>query len=73
MFCTAEKFPFITDVITMEDFNSENEVEQLLERGIVSRSIKETVTKANINKFNIIMLWHDSYNFDWVIVPKEER
>lgn len=73
MFCTAEKFPFITDVITMEDFNSENEVEQLLERGIVSQSIKETVTKANINKFNIIMLWHDSYNFDWVIVPKEER
>lgn len=73
MFCTAEKFPFITDVITMEDFNSENEVEQLLERGVVSRSIKEIVTKANINKFNIIMLWHDSYNFDWVIVPKEER
>jgi hypothetical protein len=73
MFCTVEKFPYITDVFTVEEFRSENEIEQLLERGLISQSIKEKVTKANINKFNIIMLWHDSYNFDWVIVPKEER
>ena len=73
MFCTAEKFPFITDVFTVEDFNSKNEIEQLLTKGIVSQSIQETVTKDNINKFNIIMLWHNSYCFDWIIVPKEEE
>lgn len=76
MFCTAEKFPFITDVFTTEDFKDEDgikDLEQLLTRGLVSQSIKETVTKDNIDKFNVVMMWNDSYNFDWIIVPKEKE
>lgn len=73
MFCTAKEFPFITDVFTTEDFKYEDGIEQLLTRGLVSQSIKETVTKDNIDKFNIVMIWSDSYNFDWIIVPKEKE